>query len=356
MRPGAIKLGVWWTLLLAATAFAQPRVVEAETRRLVFQVSPVPQSGDAAAQARQCLKSFRNAQIVKLRAFVVGSENAEPVKQAIEAEFKKRHQAAPLLSVIVVGALPHAGARVLIEAVALAKNAVNPGGVAFISGQPASEPQPNARVAPLVEKSLTALRLAHEGVGVAPADVLRATCFVTSLADLSEAERMARRAFPAAPLSFIQLQSRPARALVECETVARLRPAGKEAEKEPLRFVNPGRLAASPNYSHVALVGAQRLVFSDLVLAPGVQEADAKLAFRQLEQALAAGGASIKQAAMSHLYPTSPAASELIRNTRFGFYDKSRPPASTLLLFEALPGGAAFGVEVVAPKLSAVPE
>jgi len=31
--------------------------------------------------------------------------------------------------------------------------------------------------------------------------------------------------------------------------------------------------------------------------------------------------------------------------------DQTRPPASTLLLFEALPGGAAFGVEVVAPKL-----
>ena len=112
---------------------AQPRTVEAETRRLVFQVSPVPQSGDAAAQARQCLKSFRGAQVVKLRAFVVGAENVEPVRQAIEAEFRKRRQPAPSLSVIVIGALPHADARVLIEAVSIAKSAVNPGGVAFIA-------------------------------------------------------------------------------------------------------------------------------------------------------------------------------------------------------------------------------
>jgi enamine deaminase RidA (YjgF/YER057c/UK114 family) len=334
-----------WLLSLTASTFAEPRVVEAETRRLTFQVSPAPQSGDAAEQARQCLRGFSDP-VVKLRAFVVGAENVEPVRRAIEAEFKKRRRPAPLLSVIVIGALPHANARVLIEAVSLAKTEVNPGGVAFISGQPVSEQKPIAEIAPLVEKSLAALGVAHKAINVEPADVLRATCFVTSLADVVEAERMARRAFPAAALSFVQLQRNPTRALVECETVARLR----AAEKESLRFVNPDGLNASPNYSHVALVGAPRVVFSDLALAPGLQESDAKLAFTRLEQALLSGGASIKQVAMSHLYPISPAASELIRNTRFGFYDKSRPPASTLLLFEGLPGGAAFGVEVVAPK------
>ena len=49
-------------------------------------------------------------------------------------------------------------------------------------------------------------------------------------------------------------------------------------------------------------------------------------------QSLQAAGASIKQVAMSSLFPTSQAASDLIRQTRFDFYDKTRPPASTLLL------------------------
>ncbi|MCI0392184.1 MAG: hypothetical protein MOB07_25930 [Acidobacteria bacterium] len=342
-----LTLSLGLLLLNAPALLAQPRTVEAETQRLVFQVSPAPQSGDVAAQARQCLKGFRGAQLVKLRAFVVGSENAEPVRRAVEDEFKKRRQPAPLLSVIVIGALPDANARVQIEAISLAKSAVNPGGIAFISGQPASETEPTAQVAPLVEKSLAALRVAHQAVDVEPADALRLTCFVTSLADVGEAQQMARRAFPAAALSFVQLQRNAASALVECETVARLR----AAEKEPLRFVNPGGLNASPNYSHVALIGAPRVVFSDLVLSPSLQEQDAKLAFTRLEQALRAGGASIKQAAMSQLYPVSQPASDLIRKTRFDFYDKSRPPASTMLLFEALPAGAAFGVEVVAPKL-----
>lgn len=345
----SIRLCVLWMLLLTAVTVAQPRVIEAETRQLIFQVSPVPETGDVAEQVRQCLREF-SAPVVKLRAFVVGAENVESVRQAIESEFKQRRQtgpqSVPLLSIIVIGALPHPNARVVLEAVSTAKKIVNPGGIAFVSGQPASEGQPVAQVAPLIEKSLAALRTAHQAIQVDPSDVLRATCFVTSLADANEVRQMVSREYPGAALNFVQLQRTPSRGLVECETVVRLR----STEKEPLRFFNPSGLTVSPNYAHIALLGAKRIVFSELSLAQGAQDTDAKLAFAQLEQALRASGASIKDIAMSHLYPISQAASESIRNTRFNFYDKSRPPASTLLLFEGLPGGATFGVEVVAPK------
>jgi enamine deaminase RidA (YjgF/YER057c/UK114 family) len=333
-------------LLLTAVTFAQPRIVEAETRRLTFHVSPVPQSGDVAEQVRQGLRNF-SASVVKLRAFVVGAENVEPVRQAVEAEFKRRRQSMPLLSIIVIGALPHTNARVMFEAISSAKNTVNPGGLAFVSGQAASVSQSVAEVAPLIEKSLTALGTAHQAIQANPADVLRATCFVTSLADVNNVRQMVSRAYPGAALSFVQLQRTPGRGLVECETVVRLR----VSEKAPLRLLNPVGLTASPNYSHIALIGAERVVLSELSLAQGTQEADAVQAFRQLEQALSVGGASIKEVAMSQFYPVSQAASDLIRNMRFNFYDKARPPASTLLLFEGLPGGTAFGVEVIAPKL-----
>jgi enamine deaminase RidA (YjgF/YER057c/UK114 family) len=340
-----LKIFVMWTLSMPMMTMAQPRAIEAETRRLVFEVSNVPQAGAVAEQVRQALRGFSGA-VVKLRAFVVGAENVEPVRQAIEAEFKRRRQSMPLLSIIVIGALPHANARLVLEAVSTAGRTVNPGGIAFVSGQAASVNEGVAQVAPLIEKSLAALRTAHESVRANPEDVLRATCFVTSLTDFSEVRRMVSLEYPRAALNFVQLQRTPARGLVECETVLRLR----DAEKQSLRFFNPGGLTASPNYSHIALIGAEWIVFSDLSMAPGTAEADAKLAFSQLEQTLLERGASIREVAMSHLYPISQTGSDLIRNNRFHFYDKSRPPASTLLLFEALPGGAAFGVEVVAPK------
>ncbi|MFN0119591.1 MAG: Rid family hydrolase, partial [Blastocatellia bacterium] len=209
-------------LLLTVTAAAQPRVIEAETARLIFQTSAVPQTGDVAEQVRLCLKGF-SSPVVALRAFVVGQENAAAVRNAIEAEFKKRRQSLPALSIIIVGALPHEKARVQIEAVSTAKQSVNPNGIAFVSGQPASVEQPIAQVAPLVEKSLAALRTAHQGINLQPADVLRATCFVSSLADVAEARKMVKREFPQAARSFMQLQRTANRGLVECETIVRLR-------------------------------------------------------------------------------------------------------------------------------------
>jgi hypothetical protein len=52
---------------------------------------------------------------------------------------------------------------------------------------------------------------------------------------------------------------------------------------------------------------------------------------------------------MSHIYPLSSGLSERIRAIRFEFYDKSRPPASTMLPFEGLPSlDASFAVDVIA--------
>lgn len=338
--------------LLIVNASAQPRVprvprlVEAETARLRFQVSDVPQAGTVAEQVRQCLRGF-SSPVVALRAFVVGQENAATVRDAVEAEFKKRRQPLPALSIIIVGALPHQNARVQIEAVTTAKQSANPNGIAFVSGQPASLEQPVARVAPLIEKSLSALRTAHQAIKAQPADVLRATCFVSSLDDVAEVKQMMRREFPQAALSVIQLQQTADRSLVECETVTRL----QTPVKEGLRFLNPPGLAASPNYSHLALIGARRLFFSELVVAASAREADAVYAFARLEQALTGAGSSIKQVAMSQLYPITQAGSELVRKVRFDFYDKAHPPASTLLIFEGLPiASASFAVAVIAVK------
>ncbi len=332
-----------WLLLLVAAAAAQPRVIEAETARLRFLTLAPPQGGDAAEQAVLGLRGLPPS-VIALRAFVVGAANAAPVRAAIEEHFRRRRQPLPVLTLVIVGALPGSASLVLLEAVAASKDRANPNGLAFISGQPASAEPSSPQVAPLVAKSLAALRLAHEGIGVAPEDILRATCFVSSLGDEPAARRLAKEAFPRAALSFVQLQRTAPRALVECETVARLR----TRQRDPLRMLNPAGLPASPNYSHVALIGARRLLFSEAVSAAANEEA-ARAAFAQLHRALEAAGGSIRQTAMSHLYPTAQPGADLVRKIRFEFYDRDRPPASTLLLFEGLPNpGASFALAVIA--------
>ncbi len=325
------------------------QAVTAETRRLTFHVAPLFSKGDIAAQVQQGLQRFRQP-IVHLRLLVVGIEQIPAARQAVRAHFTRRRQPLPALSVIAIGALPQPGARVAIEAVLQAAPNVNPTGLAFIAGQPATSEAQTDEMLPLIEKSLTALDTAHRAMQAKPEDVLRATCFVTALQDSARVTQQLRQAYPQAALSVAQLQRQPERSMVECETVVRARVAAAE----PLRFINPAGLTASPNYSHIAFINARRVVFSGQHLAAGLTEAEARQAFTQLHQSLQAAGTSLKNVAMSSLYPATQAGSDLVRKIRFEFYDKARAPASTLLLFEgASPDGAtkaAFALDVVAIK------
>jgi len=340
------KLFIGLFLFFPGAAYGQPSVVEAETQRLVFRVSPLTSEGDAAKQAQWILKGWK-LPILAVRAFVVGADQAEPARKAIEDFFKKRKQTLPAISVITVAGLPRSGAKVSIEVALLFPKPVNPNGLAFVSGMAGSSPQPVAELLPLAEKAVKDLNASHRAAGVEASDVLRVTCLMTSLADVVNVAREVKRAFPQSAANFVQLQRAPKSAVIECETVARLR----TAPEEPLKFIYSDELQKSPNFSHVALVGARRLVFTSLHVSTGDQESDARQTFARLEQSLKSVGASIKQVAMSSLYPISQEASDLVRKTRFDFYDRARPPASTMLLFEGLPSSTAtFGVNVVAVK------
>jgi enamine deaminase RidA (YjgF/YER057c/UK114 family) len=247
---------------------------------------------------------------------------------------------------VVIGALPRAGALVSLEAVSLAPRAVNPHGLAFVSGQAGSAAQPVEQMLPLADKAMRDLGALHRAVNVEAADVQRVTCFTTSLADVAEVTKRVQNDYPQAALNFIKLQRTPASAVIECESAARLR----SAVAEPLKLVYAEALPKSPNFSHVALVGAKQIVFSGMFVAANTQETEARRAFEQLGQTLQTAGASIKNVAMSSVFPVSQAAADLARRIRFDYYDKARPPASTLLLFEGLAEGAAFAVDVVAVK------
>jgi enamine deaminase RidA (YjgF/YER057c/UK114 family) len=333
-----------WLCWLALPTVAQTRAVEAETQRLLFRVAPLVSYGEVHAQIQQQFKSFKQP-LVHLRAFVVGAERIPAAQKAIEEELKKR-KATPALTIIGVGALPR-GVLVALEAVMLANKAVNPHGLAFVSGQAGSADKPVPQMLPLAEKALRDLDTLHGGVGITADDVLRVTCLATSLQDVEEVERLMQHNFPHAALNVVQLQRAPARAVIECETVARLRTAAAE----PLQLTYAEGLPKSPNFSHVAVVSAPRVVFSGAHVAVGLRDEDARQTFVELEKTLSAAGASLKRVAMSSVFPVSPAAADLVRRTRFEFYDKAHPPASTLLLFETLPApNASFAVDVIAVK------
>ncbi len=326
-----------------------PNAVVADTQRLVFHVSALTAKGLLSQQVRDALKDLNRqlggAQPVKLRAFVAGTGDLRRVPAIVSETFTEKRQPLPAVSTIQVGALPLEGAQVVLESISVAKKPVNPKGLAFISGQPASDDKPLQPIAPLAGKSLAELRTALRAASLGDDDVLRVTCFLTSFDGLDSIRPKFREAFPKAAINYVQTQRAATRTVSECEAVAR----AKADVVESARFVNPEGLPKSPNYSQIALVAAARLAFTGTQLAFGSEDKDVRLAFQRLSKSLEEVKVSIPAVVMSSIYPMTNGIAEKVRNIRFEFYDKSRPPASTMLLFEGLQSqDASFGVDVIA--------
>ena len=325
-----------------------PPVVTANVERLQFHIAPLSSQGLLSRQTRDAVRALLRqtgrAQPVRLRAFVAGTGDMRRVQTIVSEEYLDRHMAFPSVSVVQVGQLPAEGAQVLIESISAARKPVNPAGLAFISGQAASHKDPHHPIAPLLDKSLSDLKTAVAAIEASPADVLRVSCFLSSLERHADLHVKAKTAFPTAVLTLLQVQRAPFSAIAECEAVARL----KTRPKAALEMLNPDGLSKSPNYSQIALLAPGRVALSGTQMAFRFQDSDVRLAFDRLKKVLEGAKTSMRSVAMSNIYPLTGGIAERVRAIRFEYYDKSRPPASTMLPFEGLPSlDASFGVDVI---------
>ena len=258
-----------------------PTALTVETRRLVFSVTPLSGKGLLSQQTRDALKWLlhsTNGTIVKLRAFVAGSGDLRRVRELVSETFTDRKQPLPVLSVVQVGALPLESAQVVMESTAVAKKEVNEYGLVYISGQGASAGGPLYPVLPLAEQSLQRLGTAVKAAGSEPGDVVRVSCFVSSLDKWTEVRWLVASSYPGAALNLLQIQRAPTRALAECEAVARLRWNTGTA----IHMINPEGLGNSTQLSQIALIGAPKVILTGSQESFGFQDADARLAFERL--------------------------------------------------------------------------
>jgi len=316
-----------------------PPAVSAETARLVFHVSPLSAKGLMSPQIREALNELfhenHGAAIVKLRAFVAGSGDLRRVQTLVSEVFTDHKLSLPALSTIQVGALPMEGAQVVLESIAVDKKVVNPNGLAFFSGQQNKD----------VRQSVTQLQTAMAAAGVKAPEILRATCFLSSLDDLNKARDAMGNAFPRLVVNFVQLQRLGLEPLAECEAVGRLDTAPSQA----VVLVNPPGLTANPNYSQIALVNAPKMVLSGTQMVFGEQDSDVTLAFERLRKEIEPLGVSYKDVFWSSMYPLTRPVADKVRAQRFNYFDRGHPPASTFLLFEGLPSlDATVAMEVMA--------
>jgi enamine deaminase RidA (YjgF/YER057c/UK114 family) len=328
-----------------------PTGITGDTRHLTFLVTPLSAKGLLSQQVREGLKALAHLaggdRVLKIRAFVAGSGDLRRVRDLVSESFTDRKQPLPVLSLIQSGGLPLEGAQVVLEAIAAARKEVNPYGLALISGQTATSDNPLDPVAPLTAKAVTGLRQAVKAAGSESADVLRVTCFLSSLDNAAASRSLVEAEYPKAAIDMVQTERAPFRALASCEAVARLRSDPGAA----VRMLNPEGLPKEAGQSQIALVNAPEVVLSGTQVSFGYQLSDARLAFERLGKMLEQEGATLQDVVFAHYYPLSSGIADQVRAVRGEFFGANPPPAGTMLLFEGLPSmDAGFAVDVVAAK------
>jgi enamine deaminase RidA (YjgF/YER057c/UK114 family) len=327
-----------------------PPAVTADTQRLAFYVTPLSAKGLLSQQVRDALKALfheTHGPVFAIRAFVAGTGDARRVRDLVSEIFTDRKQPLPTLSLIQAGGLPLEGAQVVLEAVAAAKKDVNPYGLAFFSAPVFASDNPLDAPAPLAAKSLAALARSVAAAGLQPPDVLRVTCFLSSLDNLDATRRLVGAEYPRAALDYVQTQRLPQQAVGACEAVARLR----SDPGAPLRFLDVPGAPRENGESQIALVGAPQVVLTGTQASFGYSDQDARLAFERLAKSLEQAGSSMREVAVTRYYPLSPGIAAQVRKLRPGFFDAAHPPAGDMLLFEGLPAmDAGFAIDAVAVR------
>ena len=305
-----------------------PEAVVAESGRLSFQVSPLSDKGLLSQQVRDALKALarlnHGATIVKLRAFVAGSGDLRRIKDIVAEEFTERKQTLPAVSTIQVGALPLPGAQVVIEAISSEKKVVNPNGLAFFSA---------AASANAVNSAAT-LQSAMHNWRVKAQDVLRVTCFLSSLDDVQAERAAVSAAFPAAATNFLQMQRLGLERQALCEGVARWTGI-------PVADASPRDVALINSAAKIVLTATQ-LVFRD-------QDSDFRLAYQRLAKALLPLGATFKDVFWTGTYALTRTDGSKLDNIQWEFLDRTSRPPHTALQIEGLPStDATAAVELMA--------
>ena len=323
--------------------------VAGETRRLAFYVAPLSGKGLLSQQVRDALKALESQThgdpVLHLRAFVAGTGDFRRVRDLVSETFTARRQPLPSLSLVRAGGLPLAGAQVALEAVA-----------ARPEGRESERPRVRLRARGGISRSRRPGGAAdgqsprfpdsgRKAAGAEPPDVVRVTCFFSSLEDLAASRALVEAEYPRAVFDYVQSRRAPAGAMSACEALARPR----QSPGARLKIVDSEDSPAQPGESLAVLLDAPRVVLTGTQASFGYEEKDARLAFERLRAALVQAGASPGGVAFARYYPLSSGIAAQVRKIRLEFFDAARPPAASLVVFEGLPSmDAGFAVDVVA--------
>jgi len=200
-----------------------------------------------------------------------------------------------------------------------------PGGVVYLSGQPAKGELARSAVA----GSLSTLFARFEQLALSKSDVVRLKVFLSPASSADEALAEIERCFPdrlMPPVVFVEwIASAP----VEIELVARLPASGDSSE--PVELYDPPAVKPSPTFSRAAIVRSPRQIFVSGLCSreAGDAEAQARDVFEQLTAILAETGAELPHLAKATYYVSDDDASRALDIARPKWFAGQRPPAAS---------------------------
>lgn len=282
------------------------------------------------------------ARLIKLNLYVPNEAVANELRPFLRTQFQKNQL--PAIS-LVQTRLHRPGALVTMDAVVIAfrpdqhglkevlinnwhanKTAILPRGPrVYISGQA----EKGMDLADATSKTLTSLKQTLQHLGSEIKDVAHVKCFLTPMADVAKVEAEVDKFFrpnPVPPCVFVEWQSTLP---IEIELIAAARP--NPESRQPLEFITPPGMTASPVFCRVVRVNDPHMIFVSGLFSREAGDGAAQVndVFAQLQEILKASGSDLRHLAKATYYVSDNDASAKLNELRPKFYDPQRPPAAS---------------------------
>jgi len=202
-----------------------------------------------------------------------------------------------------------------------------PGTRVYVSGQAV----PGKDLAEATRKTLDELRDTLKFLGLKESSVVQVKAFVQPMTQhkivLGETAKFFQDAnAKVPPLVLVEWQSSLP---IEIELIAW---GGRERAGEPIEFLTPPKMKASPVYSRVARVNDGKLIYLSSFLGKTENDPGAEIPeiFDAMGKVLEKAGSDYRHLAKATYYVTRPEATKKMGEIRPKYYDPKRPPAASL--------------------------
>ena len=288
------------------------------------------------------LDSRDESRFVKLNVYVPNEAVATELRPILITQFRDRQR--PAIS-LVQTRIHRPGVQVTMDAVAIAHRpdqhnlkaivvnkwhanttSILPRGPrVYVSGQA----EKGVDLADATAKTLQGLKQTLQHLGSEIKDIAQVKCFLTPMADVAKVEAEIGKWFsphPVPPCVFVEWQSTLP---IEIELIAAARP--KAGPQEPLEFITPPGMTASPVFCRVVRINDPRTIFVSGLYAKDATDGAGQVTqiFEQLQEVLKASGSDLRHLAKATYYVSDNDVSAKLNELRPKFYDPARPPAAS---------------------------